>query len=263
MNTLAKVAIVAAGAALAVQGAFAGPNNNNLILSINNNNNGGNTEFTVNLGPQSTFAGPNYDLSSFVSSFSSYNYAGALSLNIGVVGGQNGQGGLSGTGNDVYTTTLRQGTSDYTLAGTEGAPGNHPSNSLIANAGGITGGFSGYGVNVATSDSTSFTSNVAQDPSTAGTAVNTFVGYLGQAANPLQTMTGDTIVLDLWKDTVTSSSGNSGWQYQGTLTFDRSGATPTLTWDAAPVPEPSTLTLFTGAGLLGLSLRRRFGRKKA
>jgi PEP-CTERM motif len=262
MNAFAKIAVVAAGAALAVQGVFAGPNNNNLILSINNNNNGGSTEFTVNLGQVSSFSAPNFDLSSFVLSFSSYTSAGATGLNIGVVGGQNGQGGLTGTGNDVYTTTLRAGSGSYLNPGTEGAPSVNPSKALIANAGGITGGFSGYAANLSISDSTSFSSNIAKDPSTAGTAANSFVGYLGQGANPLQTMTGDTIVLDLWKNTVTGS-GTTGWAYEGNLTFDKSGSTPTLTWDASPVPEPSTFSLFTGAGLLALSFRRRFGRKNA
>lgn len=252
MNALAKLALVAAGAALAIQGAFAGPNNNNLILSINNNGGGGSTEFTVNLGQQSSFTLPHYDLSSFVSSFGSFSSAGASGLNIGVVGGQNGQGALQGgAGNDVYTTTLSG----------NGAPGVNPAKSFIANAGGITGGFSGYAANLSISDSSSFSVNIAHDPLNAGTGTTSFVGYLGDAANPLQTMTGNTIVLNLWKDTVTST-GTTGWQLQGSLTFDNSGPAPTLVWDAAPVPEPSTEALFIGAGLLGLSLRR-FRRKNA
>src|ERR1700743_2108603 len=150
MNRFTKVAIAMAGTALAIQGAFAGPNDNNLILSINNNNGGGTTEFTVNLGQLSSFTSPNMDLSSFMANFNSqYASAAALSLNVGVVGGRNGQGGLAGTGNDDYTTTLRGGTGSYLIAGTESAPSPNPSKAFIANAGGITSGFSGYGSNLA------------------------------------------------------------------------------------------------------------------
>jgi hypothetical protein len=246
-NTLAKMALIIAGIALAVPGAWAGPNNNNLILSINNNNNGGTTEFTVNLGNASgyTSAQANLDISSFVGTFKSqYIAASASGLNAGVVAGQNGQGGLTGASNDVFTT-LRTGGGSYLNPGTEGAPANNPSKALIANAGGITGGFSGYGSNLAINDPTSFTANIAQDPSTAGTAGSSFVGYLGQPANPLQTMTGNTIVLDLWKDTVTAS-GTTGWKYVGNFTFDNSGATATLVWNSTsgggggsnPPPKP-------------------------
>src|SRR5690349_1220647 len=94
MTKFAKLAVAMTGAALAVQAAFAGANNNNLILSINNNDGAGGTEFTISLGQSSTFTSPNYDLSSFLSSYSSFASAGASGLNVGVAGGQNGQGGL-------------------------------------------------------------------------------------------------------------------------------------------------------------------------
>lgn len=260
MSKFTKLAIATAGAALALQGAFAA--NNDLILSINNNSGSpaGSTEFTVNLGQLSSFTAPNYDLSSFMSTFnSSFTSAGASGLNVGVVGGQNGQGGFgnAGVGNDVFTTTLRTGGGSYTSAGSS-APGSAPSSSFIANAGGIAGGFTGFGPNNAISDSTSFSSLIAKDPTTAGTAANSFIGYLGTADDPLHTMTGSTITLDLWKDTQTSSGGaTSGWTYQGTLTFDTSGAQPSLTFDAAPVPEPSIASLFVGAGVLSFLLRRK------
>jgi len=264
MNKLRKIAVVAAVAALAVQGAFAGANNNNLVLSINNNDGGGNTEFTVNLGQISTFTPiPNYDLSGFMSTFNSqYASAAASGLNVGVAGGQNGQGGLSGAGNDVFTTTLRVGGSSYTTAGTESAPTPAtPSKANIGNAGGIAGGVVSFGSNLSTGDANSFTTLFAKDPTTTGTAANSFTSFLG-GDNPLQTMTGTSIVLDLWKDTVTSS-GTTGWAYQGDFTLDLSGAQPSLVFDAAPVPEPSTYGLFAGAGILALSLRRQFRSKNA
>jgi len=265
MNKLIKIAVVAAGAALVVQGAFAGPNNNDLVLSINNNDGGGNTEFTVNLGQISTFTPiPNYDLSGFMSTFNSqYASAGASGLNVGVAGGQNGQGGLTGAGNDVFTTTLRVGGSAYTTSGTESAPSPNPSKANIGNAGGIAGGFAGFGSNLSTSDSTSFTSLFAKDPTTAGTSVSgSFVSFLG-GDNPLHQMTGSSITLDLWKDAVNASGVVTGWIYQGDLTLDLSGAQPSLVFDAAPIPEPTTYGLFAGAGLLALSFRRQFRSKNA
>jgi hypothetical protein len=263
MNRITKMAIAMAGFALAVQGAIAGVNNNNLVLSINNNSGGGTTEFTVNLGQISTFAGPNYDLSSFLSTFNSqYASAGASGLNVGVAGGQNGQGGLSGAGNDVFTTTLRIGNGQYTTAGTEGAPSVIPTKANIANAGSVAAGTISFGSNQAIGDSGTFTSVFAKDPLTPGTATPNFTGSLG-GDNPLQQMTGSTISLDLWKDTVTST-GTTSWVYQGDFTLDLSGATPSLIWDAAaPVPEPATYGLCAGAGLLVLSLRRQLRSKNA
>jgi len=264
------MAIVVAGAALAIQSASAA--NNDLILSINNNSGSpaGTTEFTVNLGNISTFTPvPNYDLSSFMSTFNSqYASAGVSGLNVGVVGGQNGQGPLgNGVGNDVFTTTLRTSGGSYTAAGSS-APGASPAKAQIANAGGIAGGFSGFSPNKAIGDGDSFTTLVAKDPTTAGTAQNSFTSYLSTADDPLSTMTGTKIVLDMWKDTQISTAAGlaatSGWVYQGNFTLDLSGAQPSLIWDAAaPVPEPSTYGLFGGFGLLALSLRRQFRSKNA
>lgn len=264
MNKLAKIALVAAGAALAVQGAFAGVNNNNLILSINNNDGGGSTEFTVNLGQVSTFTPvPNYNLSSFMSGFGGYASANASGLNVGVAGGQNGQGGISGAGNDVFTTTLRAGNlNNGLIAGGESGPTPNPSKSNIGSAGGIAGGVITFGNNVSTGDANSFTSVIAKDPTTAGTAANSFVGALG-GDNPLQAMTGSTIYLDLWKDTVTSTGGVTGWQYAGDFALTLNGANSTLVFDAVSAPEPAAYGVCAGAGLLVLSLRRQFRRKTA
>jgi PEP-CTERM motif len=239
MKRLTKTALMAAGVALIVQGAYAGPNNNDLILDINFNPTGS-TEFNANLGLLSSFTS---DMSSLLTGFSGYASFSQSGLNVGVVGGQNGQGGLSGTGNDVYMTTLHG----------SGAPtvGN-PGKAAIASAGGVAGGFQSYGNAISSSDSASFSVNVASTPTANGSFANTM------GANPLSQMTGSTISLDLWSDTVTGSSTTSGWVYQGELTLNlTSPSSPTLSFTAAAVPEPSTYGLIAGAGLLAVSLRRQ------
>lgn len=273
MNKLTKIAIVAAGFALAAQGAFAGVNNNDLIFSINNNDGGGTTEFDVNLGTLSSLTSPNDNLSGLISGFSGFNSASATTgLNIGVAGGQN-LGTISGAGNDVFATTLRVGGGSYQTAGTEGNPSvvagaaSSPSKANIANAANTVDTFTGYGVNTSTGAG-SFTAQVASDHVTPGTVGgNNFSTDLGiGSATPLQSMTGTSIVLDLWSDTE-GTTAPGGWVYDGNLTFtyDSSGASaPTLIWDeAAAVPEPTTYGLFAGVGLLALSLRRQLVRKNA
>src|SRR5262249_41862228 len=199
----------------------------------------------------------------FMSTFNSqYASAGASGLNVGVVGGQNGQGGLTGVGNDVFTTTLRIGNFNSLglgTPGTESAPIPNPTKATISNAGGIAGGFAGYGNNLSVSDPGSFTSQIAKDPASAGTAVNSFVSLLG-GDNPLQAMTGSLIFLDLWKDTVTTSTTTSGWVYQGAFMLDLSGAAPLLVWDPI-IPEPSTYGLLSGIGVLALALWKQLHRK--
>lgn len=264
MKNLYKFALLTALGLASVQGVFAGANNNDLILDINANDSGGTTEFDVNLGNISTFTPtPNYDLSSLVSGFNSYSSATVSGLMIGVVGGQNGQGGIAGTGNDIFSTTMRVGGSSYATAGTEGAPtAGSPGKAAIGSAGGITGTFSDYGVNTSTGDSTSWTSLVAKDTTTDGTANNSFSSYLG--LNPMSSITGSTITLDLWKDTVTGSSTTSGWVYQGDLTLTLNGsAAPSLVYDVSAVPEPTTYGMLAGAGLLLVSFRNKLVRKNA
>ncbi len=270
-----KTAIVAAGAALAVQGAFAA--GNDLFLSLNNNSGSGTTEFTVDLGSLSSFQSgtSQVDLSSFMSTFNTYASAGVPGLNVGVAGGLGGQGGVlnQGLGNLVYTTTLRSSNIGQPAVSGSSGPSVAASKATISSAAAVVGGTGMVtGPNVSTTDSSngSFTANIAKvagsDPTDFGTAGNNFSKDLG-GANPLQGMTGSSIVLDLWKNTVTSAAGNgtvSGWIYEGNFTLDLSGAEPTLIFDAASaVPEPSTYGLFAGAGLLALSLRRQFRRKTA
>ena len=267
MKNLHKFALLTALGLASVQGVFAGANNNDLILDINANDSGGTTEFDVNLGNISTFTPtPNYDLSSLVSGFNSYSSATVSGLMIGVVGGQNGQGGIAGTGNDIFSTTMRVGGSSYATAGTEGAPtAGSPGKAAIGSAGGITGTFSDYGVNTSTGDSTSWTSLVAKDTTTDGTANNSFSSYLG--LNPMSSITGSTITLDLWKDTVTGAAPPPFrlGVYQGDLTLDpeRFCGPPSLVYDVSAVPEPTTYGMLAGAGLLLVSFRNKLVRKNA
>lgn len=275
MNKLTKTAIVAAGFALAAQGAFA--TGGDLILSVNDNSASpaGSTEFTMDLGSLTSIEalGPNGDLNGFVSTFNGYNDANLTAgLNIGAVGGLTGQGGAlnPGIGNYLLITAQRTGGGSYTSQGTEANPSPTPNASEISGAGSIAAGTITQGNNVSTSGSASFSTLIAQTPSLGG--ANATKNWVEQGGdNPLTSMTGSSIVLDVFQDKQTtkgSTGAVTGYQYIGDLTFtyDPTGANAaTLTWDAESpsVPEPTTYGLFAGVGLLVLSVRRQLTGKIA
>lgn len=262
MNKLTKIAIVAAGVALASRGAYAA-NGGALIFDVNDNTSGS-TEYDVNLGTlsslltQAAAGGGSVNLNSDVANFGTYNSATAGGLNVGVAAGLNGQGGATGAGNFVVTTTL-----DGSGAPTPGSTA-APSKNAIETAGGIANGFAAFGANTAVSGSGSFSSIIAQTPTANGTATTSFTSKLG-GDNPLSAMTGNSITLDVWEDTTTTGTANTGWVEEGTLTFTLpAGSSPAdLQFSEIAVPEPSTYGLLGGLGLLALSLRRQLIRKNA
>jgi hypothetical protein len=72
--------------------------------------------------------------------------------------------------------------------------------------------------------------------------------------------TGPSTVLyeDLY--TTISSSAAEPWGYLGYFTLDINGGSTSLSFTGADVPEPNTVTLFAGAGLVLVSLSS-WGRK--
>jgi hypothetical protein len=70
-------------------------------------------------------------------------------------------------------------------------------------------------------------------------------------------------VLDLYKDAAPSHGTSTTVSYVGDVTLDFTGSGLIATYDAAPVPEPTTDALLAGAGVLAFAFRRQFIRKNA
>lgn len=243
--------LAAAGAAILSQAAQAqdvstDANPGDLILGLNKS---GASDYIIDLG---AITGSHVDFSSRLnlSTFTAQFGASPVGVNAGVVGGDIGLV----TPQFVYTTTAfgaSAPTKPTTQAQVQLASGNvsglamDPSLSIV----------------VAPSVANSWSASIALNPTSPGTtAANNFVGNM-PGANPLQTFGSSKILKeDLWQDT-NPATGTAPWQKLGTLTFDLSGASPSITFDAVAVPEPTTYGLVAGAGLLVLSLRRRLSGK--
>jgi len=265
MKKLTKIAVLALSAALASQGAHAGTAGD-LILGLNNPDGGGVNDYVIDLGSFATLSGTANVTQSLGITTSALEASGTglgggpVGFGAAIVGGKNGA--LGNTGNFVFTTTLDNGT------GTASAPGSiapaAPGFATIGNAGGVGKALAVSGTFglVASSSTLSFTSDIAKDANTAGTGNGNFTAQLG--SNPMSQMTGDTITLDLWKDTVNSGNNPSGWVYDGNVTIDLSGTTAEYTYDlASAVPEPGAYGLFAGGGLLLVAFGRQLRRQNA
>jgi len=253
MKNLYKAALLAALGLISVtaaqaQSASGTINNNDLVLGFTSTVNGVSQDYILDLGQIPT--APNTQLGGIsLSAFNSIFGANLANgqVNAGIVGGL-----PSGT-QDVITSTL-QGA---------GAPSVSPSKGNISGAAGTVSGLQ-LGA-VSQSSSASFFQNIAETPSTAGAAANSFAGYL--ASNPLSTIgTSETLTLDLYKDTFSGKTGTTGWSFIGDIALDLSGPTLSAVFDptsTAAVPEPATYGMLAGAGLLAVSLRRQVSRKTA
>jgi hypothetical protein len=116
----------------------------------------------------------------------------------------------------------------------------------------------------ATSSSGSWSSLIALNPTTPGTLSSTTAGdYADQLGfEPMATLSSDSIVLDLWKQTY---SNTSSFTFDGTVTlaFNTVTDTMTATYDEVAVPEPTTYGILGGMGVLLLGLRRQLTGKLA
>lgn len=214
----------------------------------------GTKDYVINLGTLPAAA--NTDLSSLLNK-ATYNTAfGSSSVSVGIVGANNN----GGAGSYVYTTTLRTGTipSNYAVAGTETIPTKPTTRGMITSAGSLVTGIN-TGV-MLSSDGSSFSSKVATGPTDANftPVAGTYVGYLGQNANPLQAITGNIFTLDLWKNTRGTTTAVAQYQYVGDFKFDLSGSSFKLTYDPAAVPEPSqVVSMLALSALGGVAMLRR------
>ena len=257
MNKLAKIAVVVAGLALVAQVAKA--NDFDIILGFNGN--GATSDYVINLGNANTSVGVGSgqvtDLSSFfnATTFNSIFTAGVNGTLMGAGGGQNA------TSPTLYYTENR-GAAGNASSALSLAP-TLTSTSFAKNGAGnfndLPNTFSGLNstggnLTVASSDPDSWSSQITSgNPGsfTSNTGLNSPSSAIGSGV----------IYEDLWQ--ATKSGNKMVWTYTGYLTFDDTGSSPSLTFSAVPVPEPSTYGLFGAAGVLVLALRRRFSHKNA
>jgi hypothetical protein len=179
------------------------------------------------------------------------------SMNVGVIFGQ----GSAQTGDFAGLSQLRTGSSAAGVVGSEAAPATPSGGGFVTQADSAAAslllGTPGNG------NTFSFTGQ--GNTLTPGG----FANVLG--VNPLVSMPGSTIALDLFETTRLASTGRttpaSPFTYIGTLNLNLSG--PSAVADFTPagfvaaVPEPSTYGLVAGAGLLIVSLRRQLCGAKA
>src|SRR5581483_9153546 len=167
------------------------------------------------------------------------------SMNVGVMFGSS----AAQKGDYAGLSQLRAGGNP---AGTETTPATPSSGNFVTQAGTDAASFL-LGL---PSNTAQFSTTVQGDPIPAGT----FANILG--LTPLQAMPGTTISLDLFETTRLAPSGRttpaSAYAYEGTLDINLSGPNAVVDFTpAAAVPEPTSLSLLTGAGALFVFWRRR------
>lgn len=241
MKKLYKAALAAALGLGAVTAAHAQINNNDLVLGFTSEAAGVTSDYIVDLGqlpssPDTVMA--SLDDALFDSTFGSAISGGQVFA--GIVGG------ADVSSPDVFTS----------VAGGSSAPG-VVTRTYLADASGLPGAML-TGVQAQSSQS-SWYYNIAENPMTPGSAVNSFAGYLG--SNPMATFNGneEAVILDLYENTAPAIRGNpAGWEYVGNVTVTLAGSTLSAVYDA---PEPSTYGLFALGGVLLFTLRRQLNRK--
>jgi len=262
MKKITTAAVLFCGAILISQSALGQFVANDLYMGFENQAGGGSSDYIINLGAASGIVGGSsvVDLST---SFSLSDFNAVLGTSSSMFGGV--VAGSNGNPPDLYVTQLRGGG-----AGVPSVPGS--SSPATFYKGDLLSGYNdaaqlalvapaaGTGV----LDSSKSWENYIEPNFAAGT-------YYGDTGiNPDSAIgSGGVLYEDLWYDSNSSSSVKTPFTYEGYFTLNLGGVAgssvvqPTLTFTPAAVPEPSTLGLLGGAGLLFLSLRRRFDGKKA
>ncbi len=259
MKKLITAATLVMGAAMVSQTVQAQVVPNDLYLGFENAAGGGTADYLINLGAASSLTsligtGGSVDLSSAFSSslFNSSQLQGSNPSGImgGVVGGSNG-----GSPSDVFLTQLRAGGPGFNGIAGSTAPGNltrSSDNQAYASLTQLVAPVVGTGL---LDGSRSWESDV-EPTFTSGS----FYGNTG--ANPDSPVSTSSVLYeDLWENSNSTLTGSQPFSYEGYFTLDLTGASPSLTFTAAP--EPSTYLLSGVGGILVLLLRSRSWRKTA
>jgi hypothetical protein len=255
MNKIAKITVLAFGAAMVTQALQAQINDGDLVIGFNSGTS--TTDYVLDLGQVPTSANTqlagSFDLSTFNSTF------GSAAMNVGVVGGDP-DGAIDPSGFEtMWTTTLRTGVAATSFAthGTEAAPASLSQNGVDGGASTAVQVALGF-TPTANSSSSAWNQVISKGPGQHGSNNTSF----GQFANPMTALSSQPLTLDLWS----ANDGNTlnPFTYVGDLQIDLTGATPSIIFDpAVAVPEPASYGLLAGGGLLAIVLRRQFVRKTA
>ena len=256
MNDLpTKIALIAAlASALTLNVAHAGFTVNDLYLGFGQST--ASSDYIIDLGqPTSVGAGGStaVDLSADFSlaTFNSIFTGGANGVNMAVVGGNNTFGQFG-----VYATQPRTGgAGDPAIPGSSISVG-HTSSEMsggAAQVSGIMGSVSG-GLPTAGNSAVDSTKSYTAIVNTTGQAGN-FIGKTG--VNPTGTIDNTGVIYEDLYHATTSSA----YSYLGFFSFNANSGSVTFTPAAAPVPEPTTLSIL-GLGSLGILLRRKAGRSQ-
>jgi hypothetical protein len=244
------------GAILASSSAFGQFVNNDLYMGFQNRAGGGAADYIINLGAASSIVGSSsvVDLSSdFVLSDFNTVLGSSSSMFAGVVGGSNGNPP------DLYATQLRSGGAGVSSVEGSTSPATFYKGDLLV-------GYSDLSqlalVAPAAGNGVLDTSKSWENFVEPNYANGTFYGDTG--FNPDSSVSPSTVLYeDLWYDSNSSTSAKKPFTYEGYFTLNLTGSSPSLTFTPAAVPEPATLGLLGGAGLLLLAFRRRLGGKNA
>ncbi len=247
MKKIAKISMLAIGAAMVTQALHAQYNDGDLLIGFASSGN----DYVIDLGQIPTLAntqlGGAIDLNLYNTTF------GSSAVSVGVIAGDN-SGTFDPAGKKtIWTTTLRAGlpATAFVTAGTESAPANI-SKTQINNLAPIPGSLQ-QGVTGVTSGGLidAWSETVAQSSTQNGSVI----GNWGAAAgNPMASLASQPITLDLW--TTSADVTVNHYTYVGDIQIDMTGASASVIFDPAAVPEPATYALLGGGGLLAFVLRR-------
>jgi hypothetical protein len=266
MKILNRAALLVGGAILASQSTFAQSTfvQNDLYLGFQNLNGGGTADYIINLGPASSIVGQSApaNLSSYfsLSLFNNSSLQGTSSHILGGVIGAATSAYNSGTA-VVYGTALRTGNiGNPALAGSSAPAGltkQSVDNSTESALSQLIAPSAGAGL---LDNSKSWEAYVEPTLS-----AGSFYGNAG--FNPDSAVSTSSVLYeDLWETSDSGDPRGSSGQpyiYTGYFTLDLTSGNPSLTFTPAAVPEPSTLGLLGGAGLLLLALRHRLNRENS
>ena len=251
MNQFKKIALLAALGLASVSAAHAQLSGSDLILGFNDlaGPAAAQNDYVIDLGAASQFT----TTSTYSTTFSSSLWASAFGADANALNDV-AAGFVQASGGTTYPKTV------FVSTGTQTAP-TAPTSASFGNATSLIQGITeGVQASSAGANAGSWSSLIAQDPTTAGYNSQNVATYLHTGVESF--LSNGTVTEYLYETTKASSlAAGSAYSLIGTLTINANTDTVSFTGASAAVPEPATYGLISGAGMLLLGLRRQFARK--